>query len=122
MIIFIDQDNWFKASIEYHTETFSRLGSVVTNFGYSDWATTDIRPAKEIKMTYRLSRRKNDFLIEDSTNGAIYHQMRIFHLHKNVEETGIGVYACSPLNSSITADFSDFFFGECTWKSYESNE
>ncbi len=40
LIIYLDSDNWFKASIEYENEALSRLGSVVTNLGYSDWATT----------------------------------------------------------------------------------
>ena len=44
IIIYLDSENWFKASIEYENENFSRLGSVVTNLGYSDWATTDIDP------------------------------------------------------------------------------
>jgi len=55
VIIYIDSGNWFKASIEYENENFSRLGSVVTNHGYSDWATTDIPTSN--KMWYRLSRR-----------------------------------------------------------------
>ncbi|WP_397312917.1 DUF1349 domain-containing protein, partial [Paenibacillus elgii] len=33
-----------KASIEYENEEYQRLGSVVTNHGFSDWATTDIGP------------------------------------------------------------------------------
>lgn len=46
LIIFIDEENWFKVSIEYENAEFSRLGSVVTNLGYSDWATTDIAKTK----------------------------------------------------------------------------
>ena len=42
VVMYLDSDNWFKASIEYEDETIQRLGSVVTNHGYSDWATTDI--------------------------------------------------------------------------------
>ena len=40
--LYLDSENWLKASIEYENERFQRLGSVVTNHGYSDWATTDI--------------------------------------------------------------------------------
>ena len=40
--MYLNSDNWFKASIEYEDEKIQRLGSVVTNHGYSDWATTDI--------------------------------------------------------------------------------
>ncbi|NTU81344.1 MAG: DUF1349 domain-containing protein, partial [Chloroflexales bacterium] len=32
---------WVKCSAEYETATQSRLGSVVTNHGYSDWSTQD---------------------------------------------------------------------------------
>lgn len=31
LIIYLDNENWFKASIEYENQEFSRLGSVVTN-------------------------------------------------------------------------------------------
>ncbi|EOU2520807.1 DUF1349 domain-containing protein, partial [Vibrio cholerae] len=85
LIIYLDNENWFKASIEYENQSFSRLGSVVTNLGYSDWATTDIPLPKEI--WYRLSRRGPDFLIESSFDGLFFNQMRIFHLHQLGETT-----------------------------------
>ena len=66
--MYLDSDNWFKASIEFEDETMQRLGSVVTNNGYSDWATTDI-PADIKEMWYRFSRRESDFCIECSTDG-----------------------------------------------------
>ena len=77
--IYQDSDNWCKASIEYENEEFQRLGSVVTNNGYSDWATVDI-PATQKYMYYRLSRRRDDFCFESSLDGVHYKQMRIFHL------------------------------------------
>ena len=40
--MYLNSDNWFKASIEYENKKIQRLGSIVTNHGYSDWATTDI--------------------------------------------------------------------------------
>lgn len=42
VLLFIDNENWVKVSVEHENEQFARLGSVVTNLGYSDWATTDI--------------------------------------------------------------------------------
>ena len=129
LIIYLDSDNWFKASIEYENEEFSRLGSVVTNLGYSDWATSDIPLPDSI--WYRLSRRGPDFLIESSFDGIHFKQMRIFHLHKLGETTAemgkcnppmpakntvsFGVYACSPLKSSFTAKFTDFSLEPCKW-------
>ncbi len=133
IIIYLDSENWFKASIEYENEKVSKLGSVVTNFGYSDWATSDIPLPKEI--WYRLSRRGPDFLIESSLDGVTFKQMRIFHLHKLGETTlemgrsnpplpaqnavSFGVYACSPLNSSFTARFTDMNMEPCMWLAHE---
>jgi regulation of enolase protein 1 (concanavalin A-like superfamily) len=120
VVIYLDQDNWFKASIEFHNESFSRLGSVVTNFGYSDWATKDIKTGKRIKKYYRLNRRNNDFLIEESNDGKSFLQMRIFHMHNIKKEIRIGVYACSPLKSTIQAEFMDFQFGQCVWELHKN--
>ncbi|HDR51787.1 MAG TPA: DUF1349 domain-containing protein, partial [Mariniphaga anaerophila] len=36
-----------------------------------------------------------------------FKQMRILHLHKPLQQAGIGVYACSPLKSRFEAVFSD---------------
>ncbi len=118
VIIYQNSENWFKASIEYENEQFQRLGSVVTNNGYSDWATTDI-PAKQKHMYYRLSRRACDFCIEYSYDGGEFRQMRIFHLFEGGSEINVGIYACSPENSSFTAVFSDIHFGECQWAEHK---
>ena len=42
IVMYLDSENWLKASIEYENQSFQHLGSVVTNNGYSDWATTEI--------------------------------------------------------------------------------
>jgi len=132
VILYLDSNNWFKASIEYENQQFSRLGSVVTNKGYSDWATTDIHLPSYI--WYRLSRRGPDFLIESSFDGITFKQMRIFHLHElgdTTQEMGratpplvacqsvrFGVYACSPTESSFTARFSKMSLEACQWKAH----
>ena len=81
VVLYLDSENWLKASVEYENETFQHLGSVVTNQGYSDWATTEI-PAAVKTMWYRLSRREDDFCVECSQDGKVFHQMRICHLSK----------------------------------------
>ena len=118
VIIYQDSDNWFKASIEYENEDYQRLGSVVTNHGYSDWATTDI-PAQQKEMYYRLSRRGSDYCIENSYDGVHYKQMRIFHLFEGQGEIRIGVYACSPEDSSFEATFTEFEWTECKWDEHK---
>jgi hypothetical protein len=117
LLLYIDSDNWVKVSVEFENDSISRLGSVVTNLGYSDWATSDVK-SDISEMWYRVNRRGQDFYIENSTDGKTYQQMRMFHLHKITEKVQIGVYACSPLQSSFNAVFSEFGTGPCTWPEY----
>jgi regulation of enolase protein 1 (concanavalin A-like superfamily) len=100
LIVRIDSQNWIKVSTEYENDKKSRLGSVVTNFGYSDWATKDIASTKQ-HMWYRISKHGKDFLIENSNNGREWIQMRITHLHKETEYCEIGVYSCSPIGEDF---------------------
>ena len=73
VVMYLDSE-WLKGSIEYENDNFQHLGSVVTNNGYSDWATTEIDA--EIKsMWYRLSRREDDYCIECSEDGIRFKQM-----------------------------------------------
>ena len=116
--VYLDSENWLKASIEYENEEYQRLGSVVTNLGYSDWATSDI-PASVRSMWYRLSRREADYCIECSTDGVHFQQMRICHLHAGAGTIRFGVYACSPENSSFEAVFSHMELGPCLWRDHQ---
>ena len=114
MVIYLDSENWLKGSIEYENEEFQHLGSVVTNLGYSDWATTEI-PASVKSMWYRLSRREDDYCIECSEDGKRFRQMRVCHLWKGDGEVRFGIYACSPEESSFQATFTDLELSECKW-------
>ena len=116
--VYLDSENWLKASIEYENAEYQRLGSVVTNLGYSDWATSDI-PASVRSMWYRLSRREADYCIECSTDGVHFQQMRICHLHAGAGTIRFGVYACSPENSSFEAVFSHMELGPCLWRDHQ---
>ena len=42
IVMYLNSDNWLKASVEYENEQIQRLGSVVTNNGYSDWSSVDV--------------------------------------------------------------------------------
>lgn len=114
VVMYLDSENWLKGSIEYENEEFQHLGSVVTNLGYSDWATTEI-PASVKSMWYRLSRREDDYCIECSEDGRRFRQMRVCHLWKGDGEVRFGIYACSPEESSFQATFTDLELSECKW-------
>lgn len=121
IVMYLDGENWLKASMEYENERIQRLGTVVTNNGYSDWASTDI-DASIRSMCFRLSRRGQDFCVENSTDGMNYKQMRICHMFNAGKTISFGVYACSAEESSFTAVFTDFEVGECKWLAHDGQK
>lgn len=118
IVMYLNSDNWLKASVEYETDEFQHLGSVVTNRGYSDWATTAI--SADIKtMWYRFSRREDDYCIECSEDGEHFTQMRICHMWEGAGRIRFGIYACSPEDSSFKAVFTDLKMIDCVWAAHE---
>ena len=129
VLVRLDADTWAKASIEHEDEGVPRLGSVVTHDGYSDWATRDVERSQQ--RWYRVSRRGPDFRFESSADGDAWEQLRIFHLHPLGETAAhdaaaptsasgstvlIGVYACSPEQSSFEAVFDRIDLAPGIWQ------
>ena len=121
VVMYLDSENWLKGSIEYENETFQHLGSVVTNNGYSDWATTEI-DASVKSMWYRLSRREDDYCIECSEDGVRFKQMRVCHMVHGLGKIRFGVYACSPEDSSFKATFTHMEMTECKWLAHDGQK
>ena len=121
VVMYLDSENWLKASIEYENKEYQHLGSVVTNYGYSDWATTVI-DASVKSMWYRFSRRDDDYCIECSEDGVQFSQMRICHMHKGDGRIRFGIYACSPEESSFKAVFSNMNITECQWLAHDGQQ
>ncbi len=121
IVMYLDSENWLKASVEYENETYQHLGSVVTNHGYSDWATTEI-DASVKAMWYRFSRREDDYCIECSSDGITFSQMRICHMYWGGGKIRFGIYACSPEDSSFKAVFSNLQMTECQWKAHDGQQ
>ncbi|MCI8663269.1 MAG: DUF1349 domain-containing protein [Hungatella sp.] len=121
IVMYLDSENWLKASVEYENEQYQHLGSVVTNLGYSDWATTVI-DASVKSMWYRLSRREDDYRVECSFDGVKFQQMRICHMHRGGQKIRFGIYACSPEDSSFRAVFTDMELTECRWQAHDGQQ
>ena len=121
VVMYLDSENWLKASVEYENETFRHLGSVVTNHGYFDWATTEI-PNDVKVMWYRFSRRGDDYCLECSRDGVRFSQMRICHICEGAGKIRFGIYACSPEESSFRAVFTDLKVTECAWKAHDGQQ
>ena len=115
VMVRIDSENWVKVSVEAETKSYSRLGSVVTSHGYSDWATVDIDASIQT-MWYRVQSKAADLLIEYSENGKKWQQMRIAHIHQYHGSLAIGVYACSPTEGEgCTIQFDHVVVGPSQW-------
>ncbi len=121
IVMYLDSENWLKASVEYENESGQHLGSVVTGEGYSDWATTVI-DASVKTMWYRFSRREDDYRIECSRDGRIFEQMRICHMQKGKGKIQFGIYACSPEESSFRAVFSNIKLMDCQWEAHDGQQ
>ena len=85
IVMYLNSENWLKASIEYENEKIQHLGSVVTNNGFSDWANCVIS-TKNKEMWYRFSRRCDDYCIENSEDGINFNQMRVCICLKEMEK------------------------------------
>ena len=121
IVMYLDSDNWLKGSIEYENERFQHLGSVATNNGYSDWATTAI-DASVKSMWYRFSRREDDYCIECSEDGVNFSQMRVCHMWQGTGKIRFGIYACSPEDSSFKAVFTHMALTECKWLAHDGQQ
>lgn len=121
IVMYLDSENWLKGSIEYENEKYQHLGSVVTNQGFSDWATTEIDTSVK-SMWYRLSRREADYCIECSTDGKKFRQMRICHMLNGTGKIHFGIYACSPEASSFKATFTDMQLLDCQWPTHDGQQ
>ena len=121
IVMYLDSENWLKSSIEFENEKFQHLGSVVTNNGFSDWATTAI-DASIKSMWYRLSRREDDFCVECSKDGVSFSQMRVCHMFKATNQVRFGIYACSPEDSSFKAVFTDMDLTDCKWPAHNGQQ
>lgn len=111
-IIYMDRDNWLKASVENAGEEGGYLGSVNNIDGHSDWATSTI-PGDIKTVWYKVNRMGCDVIVSSSTNGQKYSILRFAHMNKAEDVVGIGLYACSPgEGASFKAVYSDMSFSK----------
>ena len=108
----VDAETWAKCSVEYETPAHSRLGSVVTRGGYSDWATQDVGALPTA--WYRLDVRGDDLRMSWSLDGGVWHQLRIAHLPRSGPIV-LGVYGCSPTGPGFRCRADEISLGPTDW-------
>lgn len=96
----VDERNWFKFGTMSERKDNPKLGSSLTNFGYSDWAVIELaKPVTEI--WYKLQCHGTDYIAYYSLDGKNYHQSRMFHLVNDAETVKIGAYIAAPQHSDF---------------------
>lgn len=107
LMVRLSERCWLKTSVEAEPGEPSRLGSVVTNAGWSDWSTQDLDPDLARHVAFRVTRRGADYLVEAATvPDGRWSQIRLGRLHE--DEGGpvlAGLYACSPKDEGFAATF-----------------
>jgi regulation of enolase protein 1 (concanavalin A-like superfamily) len=106
LMVRLSAECWLKTSIEHEPGPTNRLGVVVTNAGYSDWSTQDV-PGDLYEIWMRVERSGADYLVESSTDGTNWSQLRLAHLHADDGQQAVaaGLYACSPKAAGYVAEF-----------------
>jgi uncharacterized protein len=106
LMVRLSADCWLKTSVEFEPHGPNRLGSVVTNQGYSDWATQELSKDKD-EVSFRIRREGEDYLVETSLDGVSWSQIRMAHLAEDRPgaEASAGLYACSPKGTGCVAQF-----------------
>ena len=114
LLLRLDAKNWIKLSTELETPDLSMLGSVVTNLGYSDWATTELDYIPR-EMWYHISKQGADVLLQASPDGRSWRQLRIAHIHPTSTVIQAGIYACTPTDGRFTCTFTGLEISENLW-------
>lgn len=117
LLVYANDENWFKVCVEYIDEQTSLVSTVVTFHGFSDWSSYTIGSAVE-DMWFRVSHSEQDFFVENSFDGIVYKQMRMFHMKLRGQKFKVGFFAASPLESSFDAVFSDMIVEDCLFEEY----
>jgi uncharacterized protein len=106
LLVWLSPACWLKTSIEFEPAGPCRLGSVVTNAAFSDWATQDV-PSSVRDARFRITRHAGDYLVEHAASMGPWTQLRLAHLHEDdgAHPIRAGLYACSPKEPGFRATF-----------------
>jgi uncharacterized protein len=106
LMVRFSADCWLKTSTEFDPPGPSQLGTVVTNFGFSDWSLQNFPYGEATSYSLRIRREGMDFHVEHApTENGPWALMRIAHLHTGTEPVAqMGLYACSPKEAGFQVD------------------
>jgi len=104
LMVRFSKDTWLKTSVEYIPDGNSKLGVVVTNYGYSDWSSQELLEDLN-SLFYRITRRGSNYYVDYSIDAISWKQIRMAHLFEEKDCIKVGIYACSPQGEDYEAEF-----------------
>ncbi|MBM7838900.1 regulation of enolase protein 1 (concanavalin A-like superfamily) [Alkalihalobacillus xiaoxiensis] len=110
LMIRFDENNWLKTSSEFIPAEANKLGVVVTNNGYSDWSSQPIETIEA--MSYRITRKKQTYYVDVSSDEIHWTQIRIAHLCSKNQQVHAGLYGCSPQGKDAEFAFQSLVIEE----------
>jgi uncharacterized protein len=111
LLVWFSPECWLKTAVEFEPDQPSRLGAVVTNYGWSDWSTQDLA-SDYGGAWFRIVRTRSDYAVYAATGDPepdrpkTWAQIRITHLHEAAGPIYAGLYACSPQEAGFEATFA----------------
>lgn len=108
LLVWIDEQNWFKICSESDPHGVPRVVSVVTRNGRSDDANAWEIPREGTHL--RVARRGHTAALHASTDGVRWDLVRYFDPGFTAPSVQIGILAQSPAGEGTTATFSRMFF------------
>lgn len=102
LMLRFDEKNWMKASLMSDNLSLLRLGSCVTNSGYTDWSAFEI-PQQIQGVSLRLKRFNSEYALSYSFDEEKFSQIRLFSFVNEDVEIKAGAYICSPKTNDFTA-------------------
>lgn len=114
LIVYLNENFWVKTCMELETLEFSRLSASVTNHGYSDWSMEEL-PNTVTTMSYRISRERNNYLVEVKWDDMDWRWFRVTCLQTEHDEVKCGVFAASPIESGYVCNVEYLKIDENKW-------
>lgn len=106
IVIYEGEKRKMICDVKHHNETVDEIECIVFHEGYGDKSLREIGTAIE-KMYFRIIYRGGNILVQYSFQGKIFTDLRLFHVHTDHPLLKLGIYACSPRNSSFNCTFSN---------------
>jgi regulation of enolase protein 1 (concanavalin A-like superfamily) len=106
LFVWFSNDEWIKTSCEYIPGGTNKLGSVVTQRGYSDWATSAV-DGDQLTFEFRIARLGDAYLIHTRrSDSQPWFLARLARLSAGSQGTcHVGLYACCPSGAGGHAVF-----------------